>query len=153
MKYAYGVLCTPVVSFAETGGTMSTSGSGLKVLIVEDSSDARKTLRMMISFAHGHSVLEAPDGARGVELAIAHKPDVALVDLGLPDFDGNEVARRIRSTLGHDVIRLIALTGYDSAEDRQRSAEAGFDAHLVKPVDHAVLAGIFADVQTRATQG
>jgi CheY-like chemotaxis protein len=74
-------------------------------------------------------------GARGVDLALANPPDVALADLGLPDMDGYEVARRIRAALGTGP-RLVALTGYGHPDARRRTQDAGFDAHLVKPVDY-----------------
>src|SRR5688500_691153 len=97
----------------------------LKVLIVEDNRDARTTMRMLLSLGYGHDVYEAPDGATGVRLALELKPDVALVDLGLPDLDGHEVARRVRAILDSRSIVLVALTGYGSAEDQRRTQEAG----------------------------
>src|SRR5688572_15796478 len=107
----------------------------LRILIVEDNRDARTTMRMLLSMGYGHDVYEAPDGTTGVRLALELKPDVALVDLGLPDVDGHEVARRVRAVLDRQAIVLVALTGYGSAEDQRRTHEAGFDAHLVKPVE------------------
>jgi CheY-like chemotaxis protein len=104
----------------------------LRVLVVEDNQDARETLRMMLEI-EGHRVYEAEDGPSGVEAARAVRPDVALIDIGLPGFDGYEVARRVRGGHGSSM-RLIAVSGYGQAEDRQRSRDAGFDAHLVKPV-------------------
>ena len=118
----------------------------LKVLIVEDNRDARTTLRMLLTIGHGHTVYEAPDGASGVRGALELKPDVALIDIGLPDLDGHEVARRIRAELDRDAIVLVALTGYGTEEDRRLAEEAGFDIHLVKPVEPAALAKIFDDV-------
>ncbi len=115
----------------------------LKILIVEDNRDARTTMRMLLSMGYGHDVYEAPDGTTGVRLALELKPDVALVDLGLPDVDGHEVARRVRAVLDRETIVLVALTGYGSAEDQRRTHEAGFDAHLVKPVESAELVRIF----------
>ena len=125
----------------------------LRILIVEDHRDARTTMRMLLSMAYGHTVYEAADGASGVRSAVESRPDVALIDLGLPDIDGHEVARRIRAAL-EDSIVLVALTGYGSAEDQQRAVESGFDRHLVKPVDPAELARIFEGVaRTRAAAG
>ena len=118
----------------------------LKVLIVEDNRDARTTLRMLLTLAHGHSVIEADDGAAAIDRALLDRPDVALIDLGLPGLDGLEVARRIREVLGHDDIVLVALTGYGEHEDRLRTEAAGFDAHFVKPVDIAALAKLLAGV-------
>jgi CheY-like chemotaxis protein len=105
----------------------------LHILVVEDNDDARGTLQLLLEL-EGHRVRVAGDGARAIEVAATEPLDVALVDIGLPDVDGYEVARRIRSKLG-DRVYLVALTGYGQADDRQRAMEAGFDAHLVKPVD------------------
>lgn len=99
---------------------------------MEDNRDAREMLRSLLELS-GHEVYEADNGARGVEMAMRLRADVALVDVGLPGLDGYEVARRLKAQ-GHPA-RLIALTGYGQAEDRRRSEAAGFDAHLVKPVD------------------
>ncbi len=118
----------------------------LRVLIVEDNRDARTTLRMLLAMGYGHDVYEAPDGASGVRLALELRPDVALIDLGLPDVDGHEVARRIRAVLGTSAIMLIALTGYDSAEDQRLTQQSGFDVHLVKPVDPSALLTIFDEI-------
>jgi CheY-like chemotaxis protein len=124
----------------------------LKILIVEDHRDARTTMRMLLSMAYGHTVYEAADGASGVTSAIDARPDVALIDLGLPDIDGHEVARQIRATLNESIV-LIALTGYGSAEDQQRTVDAGFDRHLVKPVDASELVRIFDDVARARARG
>jgi two-component system CheB/CheR fusion protein len=106
---------------------------GRRVLIVEDNDDAREMLRILLE-REGHEVFVAADGAEGIKLASRVQPELALIDLGLPIIDGYEVARHIRRQL-HQPERLIALTGYGQAEDRQRCLEAGFDEHLVKPVD------------------
>ena len=102
------------------------------ILVVEDNPDSREMLKALLEGA-GHQVRVANDGPGGVEAARLHRPDLALIDLGLPGFDGYEVARQIRRDLGRN-IRLIAVTGYGQAEDRHMTAEAGFDMHLVKPV-------------------
>jgi CheY-like chemotaxis protein len=107
------------------------------VLVIEDNADMRLLVRAML-MGEGHRVEAADEGAAGVELARLGRPDVVLVDIGLPDLDGYEVGRQIRAILGPSV-RLIALTGYGQAEDRQRSRAAGFDAHLVKPVSGQLL--------------
>jgi CheY-like chemotaxis protein len=125
--------------------------AGLKVLIVEDNRDARTTMRMLLTIAHGHTVYEAPDGMSGVSAALEVKPDVALVDLGLPDLDGYEVARRIRAALNGHPITLVALTGYGTPEDRRLAREAGFDVHLVKPVESAELTKIFESIARGAS--
>ncbi|HET7823777.1 MAG TPA: response regulator [Anaeromyxobacter sp.] len=104
----------------------------LKVAVIEDNPDIRETLRELLRLK-GHDVVEAEDGPGGVQLVIDRQPHVALVDIGLPGFDGYEVAARLRVAAGGT--RLVALTGYGGEEDRTRAARAGFDAHLVKPVD------------------
>jgi two-component system, sensor histidine kinase len=108
-------------------------GKGKRILIVEDQADARRALQRLLQL-WGYEVDVAEDGIRGVEVASSSPPNIALVDVGLPGLDGYEVARRVRQTLGNSV-RLIALTGYGQPEDRDRAYAAGFDLHLVKPVD------------------
>ncbi len=105
-----------------------------RILLIEDNADARESLRMVLENA-GHDVLEAADGETGVERAIASRPHLALVDIGLPGIDGFEVATRIREV--DATIRLVALTGYGRDDDVAASGAAGFDAHVVKPVSHA----------------
>jgi CheY-like chemotaxis protein len=86
----------------------------------------------------GHQVALAEDGAAGVELILNIRPDVALVDLGLPKLDGYQVAEHVRARLGPRV-RMVAMTGFGQDADRRRALEAGFDAHIVKPADLDVL--------------
>ena len=130
--------------------TMATAPQ-LKILVVEDHDDSRTTLRMLLALAHGHVVYEAAEGFSAMQIAVEKRPDAALIDLGLPGMDGYEVARRIRDAIG-DGIFLIALTGYDTEEDRRRTDDAGFDVHLVKPVDSAALTSLLAQVAaTRVT--
>jgi CheY-like chemotaxis protein len=109
-----------------------------RLLVVDDNRDAAETLREVLQ-AYGYVTQVAYDGPSGLEAAKSFRPDVALVDIGLPAMDGYEVARRIRQLPELRAIRLIAVTGYGQASDRQRSAQAGFDCHLVKPVDLAEL--------------
>ena len=113
------------------------------ILIVEDNADARDSLRLLLE-SLGHSVLEASNGIDGLSLALHHQPEVVLIDLGLPGLDGYEVARAPRASAGGNGSVLIAITGYGQAEDRRRSKEAGFDAHLVKPVSHLVLSNLIS---------
>jgi signal transduction histidine kinase/ActR/RegA family two-component response regulator len=103
-----------------------------RVLIIEDNVDTRETLRRVLEM-DGHEVQEAADGAEGVEVALAARPDVVIVDIGLPRLDGYQVARQLRAALGAGPL-LIAVTGYGQDEDRRMSRDAGFDVHLVKPV-------------------
>ncbi|HEX7786687.1 MAG TPA: ATP-binding protein, partial [Methylomirabilota bacterium] len=108
-------------------------GPPRRILVIEDNDDAREMLRVALTLV-GHTVYEAADGHAGVAAARDTEPDVALVDVGLPLLDGYEVARQIRAGANGKAIRLIAITGYGQAEDRRRAREAGFDAHLTKPV-------------------
>jgi len=114
-----------------------------RILVIEDNDDARDSLRLLLE-ALGHRVVAVGDGAEGLALAQAHPPEVALIDLGLPGLDGYEVARALRASPTGKAITLIAVTGYGQAEDRQRSKEAGFDAHLVKPVSQTLLSSLIA---------
>ncbi len=104
-----------------------------KVLVVEDNAEGREMLCVLLQ-VWGHQVQAAADGVQGIEKGLAWRPEVAVVDIGLPHMDGYQVARRLRTAL-HDDIFLIALTGYCQAEDRRRAFEAGFDVHLAKPAD------------------
>jgi len=108
-----------------------------RVLLVDDNDDGREMLRMMCEL-HGHDVIEAADGPDGVERALAERPDIAFVDIGLPTIDGYEVARRLRRELGRST-RLVALSGYGSAEHREAALAAGFDEHIAKPINAAQL--------------
>jgi CheY-like chemotaxis protein len=103
------------------------------VLLIEDNDDAREALRVLLEL-DGYDVEAAADGAQGLEIARGKTPAVALIDIGLPGMDGYEVARRLRALAGRQSF-LVALTGYSDPDDRRRAEEAGFDAHVVKPVD------------------
>jgi signal transduction histidine kinase/CheY-like chemotaxis protein len=107
------------------------------ILIVEDNEDGRESLATLLRLL-GHRVDTAADGALGVAAALEGRPEVALVDIGLPVLDGYEVARQVRAGLGAGVY-LVALTGYGRPDDQARAAEAGFNAHLLKPVDPEML--------------
>jgi CheY-like chemotaxis protein len=128
----------PVAS--NDAGTHSPSVESPKprVLLIEDNDDGREMMATML-VAYGYPVVQAGDGLAGVAAALQQVPDVALVDIGLPGIDGYEVARRLRQAEQTSHIRLIALTGYGLADDQRRVLEAGFDLHLVKPVDIRLL--------------
>jgi CheY-like chemotaxis protein len=104
-----------------------------RVLVIEDNDDGREMLVTMLR-VDGHEVFEASTGREGIEMAVLNSPAVVVLDIGLPDLNGYEVARHLRERLG-DGFRLVALTGYGQPQDRALSQSAGFDAHLVKPVD------------------
>jgi PAS domain S-box-containing protein len=114
-----------------------------RVLVIEDNPDARDSLRALLE-VWGHEVEVAEDGPRGFELALASQPEVVVVDIGLPGLDGYHVAQGLRTALRERGVFLVALSGYGQPEDRRRALEAGFDVHLVKPVDPQTLSGILA---------
>jgi PAS domain S-box-containing protein len=111
-----------------------------RILVIEDNADGREMLSISLRLA-GHEVWEAATGNEGIEMAQRHAPAIVLIDVGLPDIDGYEVGRRLRQTVG-TAARLIAVTGYGPPQDRARSEQAGFDAHVVKPVELSRLAEI-----------
>ena len=115
------------------------------MLVAEDGEDTREALGILLR-QWKHEVVFAVDGPEAVRLARQERPDIALIDIGLPGFDGYSVAREIRGERSDWArqVRLIALTGYGQASDRKRSLEAGFDEHLVKPVDPVELEGVLA---------
>ena len=113
-----------------------------RILVVDDNRDAADSLEMVLH-AYGHEVLVAYDGLEAVEATGAFRPDIVLLDIGLPKLNGFDVARRIRAALGEKVL-LIAVTGWGQEEDRRKSREAGFDHHLTKPVDFTVLLDLIA---------
>lgn len=119
-----------------------------RLLLIDDNDDMRKTLATSLSM-HGHEVSEAADGKAGVELASRAAFDVAVVDLGLPEIDGYEVARQLREDPSTRHIGLVALTGYGQLEDKRKAIEAGFDEHLTKPVDLEALEEAIAFVASR----
>jgi CheY-like chemotaxis protein len=132
------------------------SSSPRRVLIVEDNQDAQDALKCLLEL-WGHEVMVASDGVSGIRSALANRPEVALVDLGLPTVDGYEVAKQIRSEMGSASPLLIALTGYGAPEQRAQALSAGFDLHMVKPVDPDRLATLLdeyaATPPTSATTG
>jgi signal transduction histidine kinase/CheY-like chemotaxis protein len=105
-----------------------------RVLLIEDNEDGRDTMQMMLA-SHGYRVAVAMDGYEGLRMAMAEAPDIALIDIGLPGIDGYEVARRLRADPQTCHVRMIALTGYGLEADQQSAIDAGFDMHLVKPVE------------------
>ncbi len=123
-------------------GPATTIGLPRRIVIVEDNADVRETLRRALEL-EGHEVHEAADGPQGLAAILRLHPDVALVDIGLPGFDGYQIARRVRASAGGKSIHLVALTGYGQPEDRRGALDAGFDTHVVKPVSlNALLAAI-----------
>jgi signal transduction histidine kinase/CheY-like chemotaxis protein len=126
------------------------AGSSLRVLVVDDNVDMVTSLAMLLRES-GHDVRTAPDGSTALEAALAYRPDVALLDLGLPGLNGFEIAKRMRQQPILQKVVLVAMTGYGKESDRQRSREAGFDHYLVKPTKLEKLQEIFASVSEKAT--
>jgi PAS domain S-box-containing protein len=120
----------------------------LRLLVVDDNVDAGATLGMLLE-ACGHEVAVEHESLRALERARSLRLDAALLDIGLPEMDGNELARRLRADAATRAIVLIAVTGYGQEQDRRNAIEAGFDHHLVKPVDLDRLAGLLAEIQER----
>jgi two-component system, sensor histidine kinase len=121
-----------------------------RVLIVEDNDLMAAVLEMLLEF-DGHEVDVASDGEQGIELARRQRPDVALVDIGLPGIDGYEVARRLRAA--GETLYLVALTGFARDEERARALEAGFDVHFVKPGQPGEIARLVASSPRRRDVG
>jgi signal transduction histidine kinase/ActR/RegA family two-component response regulator len=116
----------------------------LKVLLVDDNLDAAHTLQLFLA-AGGHHVELAYSAADAVDLARVFAPDVCLLDIGLPDFDGNELARRLRRLPQATNATLVAMTGYGRQQDRDASMAAGFDGYMVKPVNTVELSDLLAE--------
>ena len=118
-------------------------GHRLRVLVVEDDHDTADSLEIFLTQA-GHDVRVAHDGASGLALARSCAPDVVVLDIGLPDADGYEVARQLRAEAGIEGATVIAMSGWSGEAERERSRDAGIDYHLVKPVDAEVLLQVVA---------
>lgn len=112
-------------------------------MVVEDIEDARKMLVALLE-ADDYEVTSAADGEAGLQLILQDRPELAIVDIGLPKLDGYEVARRVRQQIPAGELRLVALTGYGQDSDHELVMRAGFDTHLVKPLNHARLEKILA---------
>jgi CheY-like chemotaxis protein/two-component sensor histidine kinase len=118
-----------------------------RVLIVDDNDDGAESLSLLLRFA-GHETRTAHDGLEALELAEQYRPDVMLLDIGLPKLNGYDVCGRVRQKPWGQSMTLVALTGWGQDEDRNRSRDAGFDAHMVKPVDHDALMKMLASIPT-----
>ena len=150
------VVRLPMVLTADTAAaidsheTAEPTGPSLRVLVVDDNVDTAETLAMLLEES-GHDVRTAHDGPTALEAALDYRPDVVLLDIGLPGLDGYEVAKRMRQQPVLKNVVLVAMTGYGQESDRQRSQEAGFDHHLVKPAEFGKVQQILATVSEKAT--
>jgi len=144
---AEGALCVEDQTEAQP---CETSSVPRRILLADDNADALESLATVLRL-RGHEVFSAPNGAIALETAARHLPEVALLDIGMPLIDGYEVARRIRAQEWGKGVTLVAVTGWGQESDRVRSQEAGFDTHLVKPLDLDKLTALLAQLPEQAT--
>jgi CheY-like chemotaxis protein len=145
------VVRLPIDSGLGVAGTLrhtteaSSSASSFRILIIDDNRDAADSLQFLLENA-GHQVMTAYDPHRGLELAEETRPDIIVLDIGLPSLDGFEVSRRIKRRDWSANCRIIAVTGWGTDEDRRKSRDTGIDYHLVKPVDPHTLMQLLAEL-------
>jgi signal transduction histidine kinase len=138
-------------SVEEVPTTLPEAGQlrALNVALVEDNDDVRLLMGEVLE-SWGHEVRQAATGAVGVDLILTQQPDIAFIDIGLPDMDGYELARQIRSALGAKKPLLVALSGFSQRRDRERASHAGFDDHLAKPASPADLKRLLSQARRAA---
>ncbi len=151
MYYARGIaakaLNAPPVNRCTKGADETTvNDPKSRILVVDDNKDSALSLAMVLEFM-GYQTRTAFDGIEAVEAAEEMKPDVVLLDIGLPRMNGYDAARKIRELPGGDAIYLIAVTGWGQDEDRRRSADSGFNLHMVKPVDPVAIEKLLAGLK------
>ncbi len=122
-----------------------------RILIVDDNSDAAVSLALLLKIS-GNDTYTAHDGLEALEAFERYRPEVMLLDIGLPKLSGHEVCRRIRERPGGEDVVIIALTGWGQESDRRKSQDAGFDGHLVKPVDYGTLMDLLRSVEAPAAR-
>ncbi len=121
----------------------SPAGSGLRLLVADDNRDAAESLALLME-VDGHTVQIANDGREALEMAQRLRPDVCILDIGMPGMDGNTVARCLRDALPEQRMMIVAVTGRSQQEDRARSMAAGFDLYFTKPIPLGALMGSLA---------
>jgi CheY-like chemotaxis protein len=131
-------------SAGQATGPGAVAGAKRRILVVDDNRDAAESLGMMLKLM-GNDVRTAHDGLTAVEVADSYRPEMILLDIGLPKLNGYDACRRIREQAWSKGLVIVALTGWGQDEDRRRSQEAGFDHHLVKPVEIAMLQQLLAE--------
>jgi CheY-like chemotaxis protein len=131
-----------------TSPSIATAASGHRVLVVDDNQDAADSLAILLRL-HGHDVRVAHSGAAALKAVETDSPDAIFLDIGMPDLDGYEVARRLRARPESERVILAALTGWGQQADRRRSLEAGFNHHIIKPPEAKALDAVFRDVKRR----
>jgi CheY-like chemotaxis protein len=137
------VIDKPVVVSSTVSEVAPQSSSQRRVLIVDDNIDSADSLAMLLEIT-GNQTYLAHDGLEAIESIEKYRPEVVLLDIGLPELDGHEVCRRVREQPWGKDIRIIALTGWGQDDDRRKSEEAGFNGHLVKPVDYEKLLALLS---------
>ena len=135
----------------EVAGSHEAPAVSRRILLADDNADALESLATVLRL-RGHEVFSAANGALAFETAARHMPEVALLDIGMPLLDGYEVARRIRAQQWGKTVTLVALTGWGQESDRRRSQEAGFDTHLVKPLDLDKLTALLAQLPAQVPE-
>jgi len=135
--------CDPPAPSQAAGPEAKYTGKPRRILVVDDNEDTAASLAMLLR-ADGHTVEIAHDGQGAVEAAATFRPNTVLLDIGLPGMSGIEACRAIRSQAGGDTLQIAALTGWGQEEDQRRSRAAGFDAHLVKPVERSALLALLS---------
>jgi CheY-like chemotaxis protein/two-component sensor histidine kinase len=147
------VLKLPLAGRAATAKGESRAGaepsalSGRRILVVDDNIDAAESFASLLRLMD-NDVRTAPDGPTALRVAREYRPELVLLDIGLPGMNGYDVARELRRELGNGRMLIVAVTGYGAPEDRHRSAEAGFDAHFVKPIEIGDLQALVASRKT-----
>ena len=145
------VMVTPTMAPPSTfEESAEPTGPSLRVLVVDDNVDAAESLALLLE-EFGHEVQTASDGPTALEVAPVFRPNVVLLDIGLPGINGFDVARRIREHPDLSSVVLVAMTGYGQITDKQRSREAGFHHHLVKPASFEQVLQLLATVSVKAT--
>ena len=113
--------------------------------MVDDNADAAESLALLLSLS-GHDTRTAHDGEAAIQVAAGFRPDIVFLDIGMPTIDGHETARRMRAEPWGQSLVIVALTGWGQTEDRRRSKDAGFNHHLVKPADPAMVSKLIASL-------
>lgn len=149
-EFSFELPCVAGPSVAPAADAPKGESARYRILLVDDNEDARALHRQALQQC-GHEVECAPDGQVGIALALGSPFDVAIIDIGLPSISGYDVARSLRTQLGSNRPYLVALTGYGRAEDRQRALDAGFDAHVVKPIEAAAVENLFGRLGDRSS--
>jgi len=138
----------PAIVAAPAAAAPTGTAGAMRLVIADDNVDFAESLQAILEM-QGHQVVVVGDGNAALEAVRMHRPDAAVLDIGMPGLNGYEVARRLRADPGSAALTLIAVTGWGQAADKKAAADAGFDRHLVKPLDPEELLDVIADVAPR----